>query len=359
MSRVWKANWAETKDHFRAWWKQEGPILGAWGPGLPIERAHEDVPEPLHPSTDEQKQIDASYIARNTRFKMSHRAWPGDILPSAWPHIGTLPLATYLGAIPNYAPNNVWYQPCMSDLREHPPLKFDPAHPQVVQLENIVRETVKLANGNYFAGMPAILGGLDNLAELRGTPEMLMDMVEDPDAVHARLREIQQAYEPAFDRMYDIIKLDDGSMCFGYFMFWGEGKTGLCQCDTAAMFSPDMFGEFVIPYLKQQCDFLDYSMFHIDGSQCLVHLDQLLAIEKLKAIEYTPDPKAPPGADPKWFDIYKRILDAGKSLWVANLRKEQVKPVLDALGGKGVYVSVNGLKEPDGEELARLVDGYR
>lgn len=359
MSRVWKANWEETKDHFRAWWKHEGLVFGAWGPGLPIERAHEAVPEPAHPATDEAKQTDADYIARNTRFKMSHRAWPGDILPAAWPHVGTLPLATYLGATPKYATNNVWYEHCMGDLRDHPPLRFDPAHPQVRQLEQIVSETARLAAGNYFVGMPALLGGLDVLAELLGTAEMLMEMVEDPAAVHARLREIQAAYEPAFDRLYDLIRLPNGGMCFGYFMLWGEGKTGLCQCDTAAMFSPAMFGEFVIPYLKQQCAFLDRSMFHIDGSQCLMHLDQLLAIEDLDAIEYTPDPKSPGGGDASWFPTYKRILDAGKSVWVANLRMHEVEPVFKALGGRGVYVSVNGLTEADGEALARVVDRYR
>jgi hypothetical protein len=359
MNQVWKSNWAQTREHFEAWWKHEGLVFGAWGTGLPTTREHERIDEPSAPAGAEAQQTDAQYIARNVRYKMAHRAWPGDILPAAWPHGGTLPLATYLGATPRYAPTNIWYEPCMSDLRSHPPLRFDPEHPQCRQLETIVRQAVELSRGNYFVGMPALLGGLDILAELRGTGDLLMEMIEDPPGVHQRLREIQDAYVPAFNRMYDILKLEDGSMCFGYFMLWGPGKTGLCQCDTAAMFSAEMFGEFVIPYLREQCAFLDQSMFHIDGAQCLIHLDQLLEIEDLDAIEYTPDPKSPGGGDPHWFELYRRILRAGKSLWVANLRKEQVVPVLDAIGGEGVYVSVNGLTEADGEALAGIVDGLR
>jgi hypothetical protein len=290
---------------------------------------------------------------------MAHRAWPADILPAAWPHIGTLPLATYLGAMPQYAANNVWYQPCMTDLDAHPPLRFDPQHPQVRQLEAIARQSVAAAAGNYFIGMPALLGGIDVLAELRGTAELLMDMIENPDAVHRRLREIQDAYVLAFDRMYEIVKLDDGSMCFGYFMLYGAGRTGLCQCDTAAMFSPQMFGEFVIPYLREQCAFLDHSMFHIDGAQCLIHLDLLLQVDDLDAIEYTPDPKSPGGGDPHWYELYRRILRAGKSLWVANLAKSQVLPLLDAIGGAGVYVSVNNINVADAEDLAAKIEPYR
>ena len=356
---IWKRNWDQTRQHFEDWWDHTGLVLGAWGTGLPGPKAHADVPQPPDVTDPFIKHTDATLIARCTRHKMANRVWPADILPAAWPHIGTLPLATYLGATPEYAANNVWYRPCMSDLESHPPLQFDPSHPEVVQLETIVRESVESSQGNYLIGMPAILGGIDILAELRGTADMLMEMIENPDAVHRRLREIQAAYVPAFDRMYDLIKQPDSAMAFGYFMLYGRGKVGLCQCDTASMFSPAMFDEFVIPYLREQCAFLDRSMFHIDGSQCLAHLDLLLGIDDLDAIEYTPDPKVPNGGSAHWFDLYKKILAAGKSLWVANLKKDEVLPVLDSIGGKGVYLSVNGLSADDAEGLARNIEAYR
>lgn len=360
MQRLWKSNWDETREHFEAWWRGEGLVIGSWGPGLSAVVAHARVEQPAAPTTIELRHTDATFIAQNTRWKMAHRLWPADILPAAWPHIGTLPLCTYLGATPQYAENNVWYQPCMNDLNDHPPLVFDASHPRVIELEGIVRQTVALSQDNYLVGMPALLGGIDILAELRGTADLLMDMLEDPPAVHRRLEEIQRAYEQAFDRMYGIVKSpDDASMAFGYFMLWGAGKVGLCQCDTASMFSPAMFQQFVIPYLKQQCAFLDRSMFHIDGSQCLAHLDLLLAVEDLDAIEFTPDPKAPPGGDPSWYPTYRKILTAGKALWAANLRKHEVLPLLDAIGGRGVYASVNGLCVADAEDLARDVEPYR
>lgn len=359
MPNAWKSNWPLTRRHFEDWWKHQGLVLGSWGTGLPTARPHENIAEPAAPASVVERQTNADYIARNTRYKMANRAWPADLLPAAWPHIGTLPLAAYLGATPEYAPNNVWYRACMPDLHSAPPLQFDSQHPQCRQLETIVQQTVAMARGNYFVGMPALLGGIDVLAELRGTAELLMDMIEDPGAVHRRLRQIQDAYIPAYDRMYDLVKLEDGSSCFGYFMLWGGGKTGLCQCDTASMFSPEMFGEFVVPYLREQCAFLDHSMFHIDGSQCLIHLDHLLQIDDLDAIEYTPEPRAPGGGDPHWFDLYRRILRAGKSLWAANLRKHEVIPLLDAIGGKGVYISVNGITESDAEQLANAIEPYR
>jgi hypothetical protein len=349
MSGIWKTNFAETCRHFEQWWQREGLVIGAWGTGLPSEGPpHEDVVEPMSPTDLAARHTDAEFIARNIRYRMSRRRWPADILPAAWPHAGTLPLCTYLGAAPEYAPDNVWYHACMDDIDAHPPLRFDPTHPRVVELEHIVSRTVELSRGNYLVGMPALLPGIDVLAELRGAGNLMMDLLENPDAVHRRLQEIHAAWIDAFDRM-----------AFGYFMLWAPGKVCLAQCDSAAMFSTEMFDEFVIPYLKLQCEHLDRCMFHVDGAQALRHVDALLRVEKLHAIEFTPDPKSPGGGDASWFPLYRRILDAGKSVWVANLRKHEIIPLLDSIGPRGVYLSVNGLSVADAERLARDVEPYR
>lgn len=361
MSRIWKDNFVETCRHFEQWWCRDGLVVGAWGTGLAWDGPpHDpDAVEPALPDDPTARHTDAEFVARNTRYRMSRRRWPADILPVAWPHVGTLPLAAYLGASPEYAPGNVWYRPCMEDIESHPPLRFDPSHPRVVELERIVARTFELAAGNYLVGMPALLPGIDVLAELRGSANLLIDLLENPEAVHRRLHEIHAAWIDAYDRMYRLVRQPDGSMTFGYFMLWSPGKVGLAQCDSSAMFSVEMFDEFVVPFLRLQCEHLDHCMYHVDGAQALRHLDSLLKIEKLDAIEFTPDPKSPGGGDPSWYPLYRRILDAGKSVWVANLRLHEVIPLLDAIGGRGVYVSVNGLSIPEAEQLAREVERYR
>jgi hypothetical protein len=212
--------------------------------------------------------------------------------------------------------------------------------------------------------MPAIIPNLDVLAELRDTGALMTDMIDRPQWVHEKLEEIETVYMQAFDRMYEMIKSDDGSMAFGYFMLWGPGKTGLLQCDAAAMISPRMFKRFVVPYLRKSCRFLQYSMFHVDGHQCLGHVDHLLDIDELDAIEWTPDPQVPPGGSSHWYELYRKILYAGKSVWVANIDVNDVIPLLDAIGGKGVYLNVitahgNPIREADVEQLIPLVEPYR
>ncbi|HOK66314.1 MAG TPA: hypothetical protein PK054_00520 [Anaerohalosphaeraceae bacterium] len=365
MKPLWKANWPQTRQHFLDWWAGRGLVLGSWGTGLDGDGPlHEDVPQPAAAADAEQYHTDPNRVAERIHYEMAHKVWPADMLPVAWPDIGTVTLAPFLGAVPKYEKENIWYHPCIADPESHPPLRYNPDAPYSRMLKAVLRAAVARSGGHYFVGMPAIISNLDVLAAVRGTEDLLVDMLERPAWVHQKLQEIETAYRQVFDELYEILRDEDGGMAFGYFMLWGPGKTGLLQCDTAVMISPKMFDEFVVPYLKQSVEYLDYSMFHVDGHQCLACVDSLLAIEGLKAIEWTPDPQVPPGGSPHWYDLYKKILRAGKAVWAANLDAEEVIPLLDAVGPKGVYLTVTTaggkpIMARQMEELADKIEPYR
>lgn len=365
MKSLWKKNWSQTRQHFMDWWKCKGLVLGCWGTGIDSDGPpHVDIAKPPSVADPEQYHTDPKSVAERIHYEMAHKVWPADVLPVAWPDIGTVTLAPYLGAIPKYEKENIWYRSCITDPDTHPPLLFDPVHPFSRMLEAVLRKTNAQSRGHYFVGMPAIAPNLDVLAELRGTQKLLMDMIERPEWVHEKLYEIETSFRQVFDHLYEIIKDEDSSMAFGYFMLWGPGKTGLLQCDVAAMFSPKMFDDFVVPYLRQSVEYLDYSMFHVDGHQCLGHVDSLLEIERLDAIEWTPDPQVPPGGSSQWYDLYKRILNTGKSVWIANIDVDDVIPLLDAIGPKGVYLNVisaggEKIRPKQMEQLADKLESYR
>jgi hypothetical protein len=184
-------------------------------------------------------------------------------------------------------------------------------------------------------------------------------MIERPDWVQQKVREINQVWFDAYQRIYDVIKLEDGSSAFGAFRLWGPGKTAKVQCDASAMFSPDMFHRFVIPALTEQCEWLDHSMYHLDGTQAVCHLDALLSIDALDAIEWTPEAGIEGGGNARWFDMYQRILDAGKSVQLVGVRQDDIVPVLDAIGGEGVYILTGFSSVADAEDVLSRADPYR
>jgi hypothetical protein len=90
----------------------------------------------------------------------------------------------------------------------------------------------------------------------------------------------------------------------------------------------------------------------------MIHLDTLLQIEPLDAIEWTAQAGIETGGNKRWYDLYKRILSAGKSVQVVNVELDEVRPLLDAVGPKGVYMLIQFKDEAQAEKARKLVEPY-
>ena len=358
---LWKPNWEETKKHFVDWWKHEGLVLGMWG-APPAEQPRTNGPRPAAPATVAAEYTDTSWRAAKIHDGLSRLAFPADILPLADTNIGPGSLALYLGSEPTFEPDTIWFSDVLRETDEPeslPPLRFDPENRWWKLTEDQLRRCRELAGNDYIVGCPDLVEGLDILATLREPQTLLMDMLERPEWVEEKLREIAAFWFDAYGRIYDIIRLGDGSSAYWAFYLWGPGKTAKVQCDMSAMFSPDMFARFVVPSLTEQCEWLDCSLYHLDGTQAMGHLDHLLGIEALDAIEWTPQAGIETGGSPRWYDLYRRILAAGKSVQVMDVEPEEIIPLLDAVGGKGVSITAKFGSEHEAEEMAARVEPYR
>jgi len=358
----WKKNWEETKRNFSRWWNREGLVIGQWG-GARTDHFHEVVKKPPIPERSEEAYYSNVRLrVKRNHYWLSKRAYPADIMPIANTEIGPGSLAIHLGSKPEIRKESVWYNPIMKDVADPenlPSLKFDPQEKWWKIQEGTIRKCLEMSNGRYLVGCPDLVENIDVLASLREVSNLLMDMIERPDWVLQKLQEINQAYFEAYDRIYELIRHDDGGAVYEAYMLWGQGKTAKVQCDTATMFSPAMFNKFVVPAMTEQCEWLDFSMYHVDGKEELCHLDALLDIEALDAIEWTPNAGEPLGGDPKWYDIYKRTLAAGKSVQAYLVFAHEIVPLLDAIGGEGIYVLAIFKDEAEVESVLEKVAQFR
>lgn len=223
----------------------------------------------------------------------------------------------------------------------------------------LIEAGLKHAGGNYLVGMPDLIENIDTLAQLRGPGALLFDLIEKPAWVHQHLAELNEIYFEAFSRIYSLIKDDTGGNAFAAFQIWGPGKTAKIQCDFSAMISPTMFRTFVQPYLEQQCQWLDFSLYHLDGTNALQHVDNLLSIDALNAIEWTPQAGKPGGGSPEWFDLYHRIKAGGKSLQAIGVAPDEVIPLLDAVGPKGTMILLDRkLGQNHADALVKQLEPY-
>jgi hypothetical protein len=363
LTTSWHPNWTEARARHCGWWQHQDFVVACWAP--PQWGACNRDPEQPDPGllTDRRERHEnAQWRAESTHWALARASYPLDTLPCTDPNIGPGSLALMLGAQPGFSQQTVWFHPCWEDIDEVEtlaPVQLDPDNHWLQVHEQTCRAMAAKAAGRYLVGCPDLVENIDILASLRGTETVLMDMLEEPDWVERQVRAIDQAWLTVFDRLRPLIQDEYGGNAFGAFRVYGPGRCAKLQCDASAMFSPALFERFVVPSLSRQCAALDQSLFHLDGSECLHHLDLLLGIDTLTAIEWTPDPNVPPGGDPHWYPMYREILGAGKGVQVLNVPAAQVCQVLDAIGTKGVYILAHIKTQEEAAALTKALQAYR
>jgi 5-methyltetrahydrofolate--homocysteine methyltransferase len=72
----------------------------------------------------------------------------------------------------------------------------------------------------------------------------------------------------------------------------------------------------VVPSLTRQCRELDHSLYHLDGPGAIKHLDALMEIRELDALQWTCGAGQRDGGCERWYPIYDKVREAGKGLWI-------------------------------------------
>ena len=352
--KTWKSNLEETKQRYINWWNHKGIILNMWEHFQEGEQPHAEIMPPAPAKDLSQKWFDPQWRAEYLDWYVAHSSLKADILPVANTQLGPGSLAAILGGVFEGGEDTIWIHPNPDFTDE---IVFNPEHPNWILHKELLKACKAKANGHYFVGMPDLMEGLDVLAALKGTDRVLLDTVMQPEILEQQMQQINDIYFKVFDELYDIIREGD-EMAFCYFSSWAPGKMSKLQSDISTMISQDDYRRFVQPFIREQCQKIDYTLYHLDGVGAMHHLPALLEIEELNAIQWTPGVGEPQGGSPKWYDLYKKILAGGKSVMACWVTLDELKPLLDHIGADGVHLEMDFHNEKEVEQAMRIVEEY-
>ena len=352
MMNTWKENLEETKKHYIDWWNHEGVVVNMWEHFQNGVRPHADVAMPEAPKDLNQKWFDPQWRAQYLDWYVAHSSLKADMLPVANTQLGPGSLAAILGGVFEGGEDTIWIHP---DPHYTDELHFDENHPNYLLHKQLLKACKEKAQGHYYVGMPDLMEGMDILAAIKGTDKVLMDTVMQPEVLERQMQWINNVYFKVFDELYDIIREGD-EMAFCYFSAWAPGRMSKLQCDISTMISVDDYRRFVQPFIREQTEKIDYTLYHLDGVGATHHLPALLEIEKLNAIQWTPGVGEPQGGSPKWYDLYRKILDGGKSIMACWVTIDELRPLLENIGCNGVHLEMDFHNEDEVEQALEIVE---
>jgi hypothetical protein len=358
----YKDNWTDTKARFQSWWRREDA-------GRPLMRVVARRTEPLEPletvpapASPKENFLDVAINVGRLRNYCRSRKFLAESYPSLDLNIGPGSLATYLGAEPSFSWDTVWYNGCIHNWDEWGPLEYDEENPWWKFHREIIRRAVDESSGDFLVNIPDIIENVDILSAMRGPQNLCFDLYDEPETIKRYVRQVDDLYFRYYDAIYDIVKCGDGSSSYTAFHIWGPGKTAKVQCDFSAMMSPKHFREFVQPSLRKQCQSLTNSLYHLDGPDAIRHLDALMEIDELDALQWTSGAGQPDGGSEKWYPIYEKVIGAGKGLWVNIFDGsfedwvEKAEKLVATFGSQGLYLLFPDMEERQAIRLIGIAE---
>ncbi len=313
---LYKQNWDESKKRFEAWWARENdrPLLWVVAKkDKPVETLEAVVP----PKTPEALHLDVERKSMEMRNFCRFHTFMGESFPHLSADLGPGSLALYLGCEPVFAWDTLWYKECVEDWVKWGALQFDENNIWWKKHLSMVKQAKELSNGAYLVDIPDIIENVDILSAMRGPQSFCYDLVDQPDLMEEYIKQVDSLYFKYYDAFYEIVKAQDDSSSYTAFNIWGPGKTAKIQCDFCALMSPAQFRGFAQPSLRLQCQRLTHSLYHLDGPDAIKHLDALMEIEELDALQWTAGAGQPDGSNPRWYTIYDKVKQANKGIWTS------------------------------------------
>ena len=271
---------------------------------------------PAEPAVEEALWTDVEYVLSSAEYQLAHTHYAGDALPVHNPWLGPDQVAAWLGAPLSLAPrlNTSWVEPLVRDWDDPPRLAIDPANRWWRLYLEILRGSVERGRGKWVTTYPDLHTGIDGLAALRGPEQLLVDLIEQPEAVGRAMGEMTALLKWIVDQVSAVV-LPTGQGTSNWTMGWSRERF-LCigQNDATCMIGPEMFERFCWADTVESCRHVERTIYHLDGPGALRHLPRLLEIEELDCVQWIQGAGSPPPS--RWLPMLRQVQAAGKSVQV-------------------------------------------
>ncbi len=318
--------------------------------------------EPVRPWPQKQhatlraRWMDTEYQAERALASALNHDDLGDALPHAYPNLGPEVFSAFFGCPLQFGEETSWSQPILHDWADVAKMRFSRDNVYWQKLVEMTEAFLEAGRGVFYTGMTDFHPGADAIAAFRDPLQFNYDVLEAREQVMALLGYVTEVYLEVYDFFHE--KLTTAGQPISTWAGIVSRKKWLVPSnDFSCMISPRVFQEMFLESIAAECRHYEASLYHLDGPQALKHLDALLSIPELSAIQWVYG--AGNGRTSDWMHVHKRIRKAGKGLQL-SFGADELDTIIGELRPEGLWLSIWGVQDREhAEHLIRQVAEWR
>lgn len=310
--------------------------------------------KPKFYSSIRERWMDTEAVAQNAVDAVSGTLYLGDALPCVFPNLGPEILSAFMGCELEYSEGTAWAIPNLEDwsLTDH--IKFSEENTYWKKILELTDALLAAGNGKFYTGITDLHPGGDAIAAFRDPLNLNFDMIDSKEEVIALLPRVSESYFYTYDYYYNKFK-SLGLPITSWPGIVSSRKWYVPSNDFSCMVSKDMFDEVFIPGIIEECRFMEASIYHLDGPDALRHLDSLLDIKELNAIQWVYGAGNNRASD--WIPVYKKCQAAGKGvqIWI---EPDELDTFIQELKPEGVWLGVHVSDEDSAGAVLKAIERW-
>ncbi|MBN2048645.1 MAG: hypothetical protein JW750_12440 [Anaerolineaceae bacterium] len=334
-----KPNLRETVERFESWWL--GEDIGRPIVQLYVREPKRKVDFPISRHSDlRSRWMDVEFQVEWAVALSESNHILADTLPVYMPNLGPDLTTTLFDCDLEFGADTSWVNhpvetPGDWEAYLHMPLNFRNIYWQTI--EEMTRLAIERSDHRFLVAQPDLHGSYDILAGLRNPQHLCTDLYDCPETILKMAERGVEAMVAATKRSFELTA-GTGMGSSSWLRYHHSGPAYIPSCDFLALVSRRMGEKFVYPTIHQEMEPLERSIFHLDGPTSLQHLDFLLQLEKLNAVQWVYGEGNGP-AD-KWIHIYQQCLEHGKGIYVYGAPRACLN-ILKTLGPRGIWFDIS------------------
>jgi hypothetical protein len=322
---------------------------------LPKPRSEYPWPREKAYARERDRWMDTERLVESALACAINTEFLGDALPTAWPNLGPELFSAFFGMEMDYTAETSWGIPNLKDWSQADQLVLSKENFYWKKLLEVTDALLAAGRGKYYVGLTDFHPGGDAIAAFRDPMQLNLDILTNLEDIKRLLKRVNAAFFDVFDFCHDRLAAA-GQAITSWPGIVSSRKWYVPSNDFSCMISKEVFDDLFLSGIAEECRRLESSIYHLDGPGALRHLDSLLEIKELSAIQWVYG--AAGGVASDWLHVYRKCQAAGKGIQL-HIGLYELECIVSNLRPEGVWMGVAVRDRAQAEAVIKRVSAWK